>query len=162
NGNANTFVGTFAGTNNITGTNNTTLGYFTGMTGSNFTNATAIGYNTTVDASNKIRLGNTFVTSIGGQVGWTAFSDGRYKQQVLEDVKGISFIMGLRPVSYVVDVQSLNKHYKSQADSIPVSVPEIVPQRQTGFIAQEVEQLAKSLGFDFSGVDKPQTAEGLY
>ena len=28
----------------------------------------------------------------------------------------------------------------------------------TGFVAQEVEQAAKELGFDFSGVDKPKDA----
>src|SRR4030095_215824 len=31
-----------------------------------------------------------------------------------------------------------------------------------GFIAQEVEEAAKKLNFDFSGVDKPQSKDGLY
>ena len=33
---------------------------------------------------------------------------------------------------------------------------------QTGFIAQEVEQAAKELGFDFSGVDKPKNDGDYY
>jgi len=32
----------------------------------------------------------------------------------------------------------------------------------TGFIAQEVEQVAKSLGFTFSGVDAPDNEKDLY
>jgi hypothetical protein len=32
----------------------------------------------------------------------------------------------------------------------------------TGFVAQEVEKAAKETGFDFSGVDKPKTENGLY
>ena len=34
--------------------------------------------------------------------------------------------------------------------------------RMTGFIAQEVEQASNDCGYDFSGVEKPQTADGLY
>jgi len=34
--------------------------------------------------------------------------------------------------------------------------------RQTGFIAQEVEQAAKELGFDFSGVDIPENENNHY
>jgi hypothetical protein len=33
---------------------------------------------------------------------------------------------------------------------------------QTGFIAQEVEETALSLGFDFSGVDKPKNDSDFY
>jgi hypothetical protein len=32
----------------------------------------------------------------------------------------------------------------------------------TGFIAQEVEKTARELGYDFSGVDKPQNEHSLY
>jgi trimeric autotransporter adhesin len=32
----------------------------------------------------------------------------------------------------------------------------------TGFIAREVEQAAKKLNYDFSGVDKPKTEKGFY
>ncbi|MDW8420067.1 MAG: hypothetical protein RML37_11710, partial [Chitinophagales bacterium] len=32
----------------------------------------------------------------------------------------------------------------------------------TGFIAQEVEQAAQEIGYDFSGLDKPQNEHSLY
>ena len=32
----------------------------------------------------------------------------------------------------------------------------------TGFVAQEVEQAAKEIGFDFSGVDAPKNANDFY
>jgi hypothetical protein len=32
----------------------------------------------------------------------------------------------------------------------------------TGFIAQEVEATARSLGYDFSGIDSPKNAEDFY
>jgi len=35
-------------------------------------------------------------------------------------------------------------------------------ERQTGFIAQDVERVAQELNFIFSGVDKPQSKDGLY
>jgi hypothetical protein len=33
---------------------------------------------------------------------------------------------------------------------------------QTGFLAQEVEEAARLVGFDFSGVDKPRNEKDLY
>ena len=34
--------------------------------------------------------------------------------------------------------------------------------RFSGFLAQEVEKAAKEVGYDFSGVDKPQDANGMW
>ena len=34
--------------------------------------------------------------------------------------------------------------------------------RQSGFSAQDVEALAKKLGYAFGGVDKPENEDGLY
>ena len=34
--------------------------------------------------------------------------------------------------------------------------------KYTGFIAQEVEQAARDLNFDFSGIDKPATEKSTY
>ena len=72
-------------------------------------NTTALGYLAVPTASNQVRIGNTSVTSIGGQVEWTAFSDGRFKKDIKEDVSGLDFINELRPVSYTVDKAGLNK-----------------------------------------------------
>lgn len=167
----NTAVGGSSMKTNATGYANTTLGTYSNVGASNLTNATAIGYATVVDASNKVRVGNTSVISIGGQVGWTIFSDGRYKRNIKENVKGLEFINALRPVTYTVDVRSLNNElhkniqYKEEertnntmqqkSDAASAIV-------HTGFIAQEVEAAAKKLNFDFDGVDKPAVKDGLY
>ena len=50
------------------------------MSTENLTNATAIGANATVNASNKVRLGDTDVTVIEGQVAFTASSDETKKE----------------------------------------------------------------------------------
>jgi endosialidase-like protein len=169
-GAGNSFFGTQAGWINSTGTFNTIVGTDAGAFLYDASNSTAIGYNAIVDAHNKVRLGNTSVISIGGQVGWTTFSDGRFKQQIQEDVQGLSFIKKLRAVSYQIDFTALNNYYSagmpamdsrlSLQKNINSQSPEI--NRQTGFIAQEVEQTAKELGFSFSGVDKPTNEKALY
>jgi hypothetical protein len=53
----------------------------------NLTNATAIGFGALVNASNKIRLGNTAVTVIEGQVTLTASSD-KTKKENFQPVDG--------------------------------------------------------------------------
>ena len=63
-GDNNTANGNYALNSNTTGHNNTALGYDADVASGNLTNATAIGYNAEVDASNKIQLGNTSVTSV--------------------------------------------------------------------------------------------------
>ncbi|MFM7903083.1 MAG: tail fiber domain-containing protein, partial [Bacteroidota bacterium] len=90
---------------------NTFIGHDCIATASGFSNSVCIGYNSNIDASNKVRIGNTLITSIGGQVGWTTFSDGRYKKNVEEDVPGLDFISKLRPVTYTTDITGLDNHY---------------------------------------------------
>jgi len=156
----NTGLGYYCLINNTTGDNNTIIGSFSDVSSGNLSNATALGYSAQVDASNKVRIGNTSVFSIGGQVGWTNFSDGRYKQNIREDVPGISFINKLRPVTYTVDTKSLDENYYKLKPGVASSSNS--PNRYTGFIAQEVERSAAELNFTFSGVDKPQQPDGLY
>ncbi|MBL0051486.1 MAG: tail fiber domain-containing protein [Bacteroidetes bacterium] len=100
------------------------------------TNATAIGYGASVNASNKVRVGNTAVTSIGGQVGWTTVSDIRLKENINDSKLGLNFILNLHPVTY-------NYKDEEQRDIL-----------YTGLIAQEVDAAAKKEGVDFSGVDR--------
>ena len=57
------------------------------MSAGNLTNATAIGFGAIVNASNKIRLGNTAVTVIEGQVAFTASSD-KTKKENFQPVDG--------------------------------------------------------------------------
>ena len=66
-------------------------GYNAGPAVDLLNNTTAIGYLAIPTASNQVRIGNTSVTSIGGQVEWTAFSDGRFKKDIKEDVSGLIY-----------------------------------------------------------------------
>ena len=78
----NTAIGYRALYQNISGDSNTAIGVGAdvpfGM--GNLTNATAIGYGALVNASNKIRLGNSAVTVIEGQVAYTFTSDKTQKE----------------------------------------------------------------------------------
>ncbi|MFO1305477.1 MAG: tail fiber domain-containing protein [Burkholderiales bacterium] len=84
---------------NPTGSYNTFLGYGTGATAS-VSNCTAVGIDAYCDANDQVRLGNIFVNSIGGKVGWSALSDARAKEDIRELDLGLDFVLGLRPVSY--------------------------------------------------------------
>ena len=175
-GSHNTAYGYSSLYDNKTGSYNTAIGFFANTNGiSNFSNTTAIGYSATVDASNKVRIGNTSVTSIGGEVSWTTFSDGRYKKEIKENVPGLSFINSLRPVTYTVNVNGLNEYYNKGKKPLPENetnekvdaeiekgITEAGKIVHSGFIAQEVEAAAAKLNFTFSGVDKPQSKDGLY
>lgn len=89
-----------------------------------------------------------------------------YKQQVAEDVKGLEFIKLLRPVTYIVDVPSLDKYlninYTEKEGYARDGYAHATTHRESGFIAQEVEQAANKTGFTFSGVDKPGNDKALY
>ncbi len=108
-GNANVAYGVFSLETNETGSNNTAIGSHAEVTAGNLNNATAIGAGALVDASNKVRIGNTDVTSIGGEVGWTSYSDERIKDNIRENVPGLDFIKALRPVTYHFSVSKQNK-----------------------------------------------------
>ena len=165
---SNVALGISSGDMVANGNNNTFLGANCNAVFSGLSNTSSLGYNTKIDASNKVRIGNTAITSIGGQVGWTTFSDGRYKRNVEEDVPGLEFISKLRPVTYTTDITGLDNHYPKPAlregQELPAlgDVSDQEKIRYTGFIAQEVEAAAKEIGYDFSGVDKPQKEGNLY
>jgi hypothetical protein len=132
-----------------------------------FTNTTAVGYNALGTASNQVRIGNSYVTSIGGQVGWTIFSDGRFKKEIREDVNGLDFILQLRPITYHVDVEGIDRSLKSVTGTQNPTDSKQPNQtkariRHSGFVAQEVEATAKKLGYDFSGVDAPKNENDFY
>src|SRR5262249_26290351 len=86
-GSNNTARGFGALFSNDTGNFNTAIGMGADVSVGNLTNATAIGAQTFVNASNKIRLGNTSVTVIEGQVGFTAVSD-KTKKENFQPVDG--------------------------------------------------------------------------
>lgn len=168
----NTAVGVYAGY--YTSTNSTFVGWFARGPQAGVTNSIAIGYNAIVTASNQVRIGNNTITSIGGQVGWTTLSDGRFKKEVKENVPGLSFINQLRPVTYNVDagafsnaMESISARNSTQSESAVSleeknAIAEKSKIKYTGFIAQEVEAVAKKMNYEFSGIDAPQNEKGYY
>ena len=162
----NTAVGPFAGDVPASDSNNTFIGFgANNASGLSLSNSMALGANSRITASNQVRIGSTTTTSIGGAVGFSTISDGRYKKNIREDVKGIDFIMKLRPVTYQLDAGALDRRFnpdgKSQA-SYRTGRDELTKMIFTGFVAQEVEQAAKDAGYEFSGIDKPKNEQDLY
>lgn len=153
-GSYNTAAGSYALASNSTGSYNSAFGAESGAIGS-YSNTSALGYNADVDANNKIRLGNASVTSIGGQVGWSVFSDARIKKDIKENVPGLAFINALRPVTYHYMLQKQNELLGVKNDTAQwEGKNDIEKINFTGLLAQEVEAAAKKLNYDFSGVDK--------
>ena len=149
---------------NITGFRNTGIGTAANVTTGALSNATALGYLAFASASNYVRIGNTAVTAIFGAVGFNT-SDGRFKTNVKENVPGLDFIMRLRPVTYHFEKLAYSRHLGETRDSINESElqrQDALGKVSTGFIAQEVEQLADSLGYDFDGLYKPQNDKDSY
>ena len=189
-GSNNSAVGNDASGNTSSGTNNSSLGFralFSNTTGSQNTglgsfagfnlpvdvnNVTCLGYGSgrPTALSNQVFLGNTSVTHIIAQVtGITAYSDGRIKQNVQENVAGLKFIMGLRPVTYNVNLHTENRllnikqgNSKGEAAADYTDKYALENVTQTGFIAQEVESAAKKAGYNFSGLSVPKNNQGLY
>ncbi len=162
-GNNNSAFGSYALYSNTSGDYNTALGYRAYYTGTNLDNSTAIGYNASITANNQIRLGNSSVTSIGGYADWTNVSDKRFKKNISENVPGLKFIMKLHPVTYHLDMDAIAR-FNNTPDSLRLLNAEKAKSKmlQTGFVAQEVEQAAESIGYDFSGVDAPKNENDFY
>ena len=173
-GSHNTANGSFALYHNTTGNYNTAIGFQADVDSTNRNNATAIGYNARATSSDQVRIGNSSVKSIGGQVNWTTFSDKRTKKNIRPDVPGLAFINRLQPVTFNLDLDAIdgllkiNKTKKPDEKELSPELVEINRKareakekvKQTGFIAQDVEDIAKSIGYDFSGVDVDET--GIY
>ena len=130
-------------------------------------NCIAIGQAVTNTAVNQARIGNSATSSIGGYVSWTNISDGRFKKDIKEEVKGLDFIMRLRPVTYHLDVSGLSKALdegrgKEMDQYSKQAIAEKEKVLYTGFVAQDVERAARETCYDFSGVDKPKNEKDFY
>jgi len=166
-GGSNTAVGASALQSNTTGSANSAFGTGADVSTNNLSNATALGANAFTNASNKVRIGNANVTVVESAAGSWTVSDGRFKTNIQEQVKGLAFIKLLRPVVYNFDVNKFN-------DFVMQNYPDSIKQarkaalndqaskasqiRQSGFIAQDVAAAAKKIGYDFNGVHAPENA----
>jgi hypothetical protein len=155
----NTAVGWAAGSNFNMGDKNIFIGAASDGNQNNLTNCVALGEATTCTASNQVRFGNSSTTSIGGIVGFSDLSDGRYKKNIQEKVVGIDFIMKLRPVMYQLDIAGINNQLNRK---VTEDIGENAKTVFSGFIAQEVEQAAKDVNYDFGGIDKPKNEKDMY
>jgi hypothetical protein len=106
---------------NVTGNENIAIGTAADVISENLNNAIAIGSGAVVNASNKIRLGNTDVTVIEGQVAFTSASDRRLKKNIKDLNTGLDLITKLRPVEFQMNNGDNRINY--------------------GFVAQDIEKL---------------------
>lgn len=143
NGSSNVCVGFDAGGNQTTGDQNTFIGFSAEGSDTFFENVTAIGYQASVTASNRVRLGNSSITQIGGQVSWSTLSDARLKTDIRDSDLGLDFVLKLRPVNYNYTNDSTDIEY-------------------TGFLAQEVEKVLEDLNVSFSGITRPENETDFY
>jgi hypothetical protein len=164
-GNYNTAIGFDALAYNTGGYNNIAIGHNAGTApGSpNTFNTISIGNDDYLNGyQNQAFIGNTSTGWIGGKVTWSTFSDARIKNSIAEDVKGLDFILKLRPVTYHISNRAIvrlsgNKEtpdFPGKYDSEKI--------KYSGFLAQEVEKAAKESHYEFSGYAAPKNQYQLY
>jgi hypothetical protein len=152
----------------------TVVGPYAGVNDTAYTFSSAFGYEAAITASNQVRVGDFYTTSIGGYTGWTNISDGRVKKNIKQNVPGLTFINKLQPITYNLDLKAADKiiqrHSNNNSDekfaqsSQQESAARFAKEKilYTGFVAQDVEKAAKGIGYDFSGVDAAKNNKDLY
>lgn len=162
-GAANVAVGGSAGNTNTSGDFNVFIGFDSDANNVNYDQSMALGYNAAITASSQVRVGNATTLSIGGYQNWSNISDARFKINVREDVPGLDFIQRLRPVTYQLDIDEINRFIAVSHSETPViNGIEAYEMRRTGFLAQEVEAAANEIGFAFDGIDQPDNDKDTY
>ena len=163
-GGGNTALGSGVGSTLTTGSFNTLIGFTVNVDAANRTNCVLIGGNSVLapGGDNSVRIGNSSMTSIGGQVGWTTLSDERIKENVINDVKGLAFIMKLQPVTYNYSIEKSNILQNKESTTEWAGKYDVEKIKFSGFLAQKVEKAAQDAGYSFSGVDKPKDGNGLW
>ncbi len=157
----NTAVGLNAGYSNTTGTNNTFIGFGANVSAGTYSNCAAIGNGATATATNMMYLGNAN-SLLYCALGWWTGSDGRFKTNVTENVKGLAFINKLRPVTYNMNTNMLDDfQIQNLSDSLKaihkagMDFTASTAVVHSGFIAQEVEAAGQQVGFNSSIVHSP-------
>jgi trimeric autotransporter adhesin len=159
---ANTFYGYGSGSGSQ-GDNNSFVGYFAKPNSASLFNCSAFGYQSVATENSQLMLGAASLAKLFCSVALTVFSDGRYKRNVTENVPGLVFINKLRPVTYHLNVHDIDKKLRVTEDKLTAGeADKKEKQLYTGFVAQEVEKAAKEIGYDFSGVSKPENDSDFY
>ena len=151
NGTDNVAIGMHAMLTNKSGNSNIAIGSAAGPNIDGCNNTTAIGYGVRTTASNQVRIGNGAVISVGGYMGWSSFADDRAQKNIKTNVPGLNFINQLQPITYNLDLTAISALNGEMTAS---------QRSYTGFSAKEVEDAAKNIGYDFSGVDMDE--KGIY
>ncbi len=161
-GSGNTAIGAEALSYGPTGSLNTAIGNLSGAA-QNIDNTIGINnWNNHVEFDNYVHIGNLSNVWNGGNVPWSTFSDARVKTDIREDVKGLDFILRLRPVTYHRDIDAQEElHGWAQQFNFPhrYDIEEI---KFSGFLAQEVETAALESDYDFSGITLPKSEHAVY
>lgn len=169
----NTSIGYAAGDSYDNGYNNVFCGANTDVNGTGYYNVIAIGQGTICTSSSQVTMGNGATGSYRAYANWSNISDGRFKKNIKQNVPGLSFINKLQPVTYTLDATGLDNFlHKDEAQNKQTNIvaktamTKALQEKEktlyTGFIAQDVEKAAKSLNYDFSGVDAAKNDKDVY
>ncbi len=118
------------------GSSNIVIGHSTGFNIGAGDNNIVLGNDAVVgvlNGSNQIQMGNYNVTSARVQVAWTITSDKRWKENITRIPYGLDFVKELKPVAY---------HRINDKEN---------PNKEMGFVAQEVEELIQKFGWKDQG-----------
>ncbi len=169
----NTAVGFNAGDSYDNGFNNIFVGANVDVNGTGYYNDIAIGQGTVCTDVSQVTMGNGATSTYRAYANWSNISDGRFKKNIKENVPGLAFINKLQPITYTLDAtgidnflhadQPQDKQISGQAKAfMSKALAEKEKVTYTGFIAQDVEKAAKSLSYNFSGVDAAKNSKDLY
>ena len=147
-----TAVGALAGQLN-SGNYNTFLGYYSGNNVTSGSNNTVIGRSATASSatvSNEITLGNSSIATLRCQVHTiSSLSDARDKTDITPLQAGLGFVERLDPVSFTWNMRDGGK----------------VGIEETGFIAQDLQQVQQDTGVEIPGLvndENPERLEAAY
>jgi hypothetical protein len=170
----NTAVGYNAGGAYDNGYNNVFLGANTDVNnGAGYYNVVAIGQGTICTDVSQVTIGNGATATYRAYANWSNISDGRFKKNIKENVPGLAFINKLTPITYTLDATGIDNFLhkdlpqdKQANDKAKAVMSKALAEKEkvvyTGFVAQDVEKAAKSLNYDFSGVDAAKNDKDLY
>lgn len=169
-GTYNSHFGAAAGRTVTSGGFNTCVGGAADVDSAGRFNASAFGYGAIAKKNNAIYLGNSAATNgVFTTSGLYQLSDGRFKTNVQENVKGLEFIQKLRAVTYNLNsegldnflIQNMSEEAKT-AHKAGLSFKGSESKTYAGFIAQEVEAASKAVGFKSSIVSAPSNSADPY